>query len=187
MTLSVSAQEKLAEYTLSYYKDRPAQSVSYSAKDASYYVSMPSVDKHDKGGMIVKTKEVEQMREVFIAARDKFVEWSAVARQNSVGKLTKDMELTPLRLSYYWSSVRDWYFDFNQIPNFRFMVFEDGSHYLVISSGKLNSSTNQYIDSSGFLLVFSSADEVNAFLECFDPQKLIELQQKKEATEELFK
>ncbi len=180
------AQDKVGEYSMSYYQSKPTYAVNY-AKDGSYYVYAAPLKGNYEGGMVIANKDVEKMREVFLTARDKFVEWSSVARQNSVTKLTKEMELPQLRLQYYWRFGSNWYFDFNQIPVFRFMVFEDGSHFLTVSSGKLQSATNQFIDSDGFLMVFSSAEEVNEFLACFDPERIKQVQEAKQATEELFK
>jgi hypothetical protein len=182
----LQAQDKVAEYSMSYYQSKPTYDVNY-AKDGSYYVYAAPLKGGQEGGMIVAKKDIEKLREVFLAARDKFVEWSGVARQNSVTKLTKEMELPQLRLQYYWKFGSNWYFDMNQVPTFRFMVFEDGSHFLTVSSGKLQSSTNQFIDSDGFLMVFSSAEEVDEFLACFDPERLRQVQESKQAKEELFK
>ena len=59
--------------------------------------------------------------------------------------------------------------------------------YLIIQNkNELVSSSNQFMDTKGFLLVFSSVDEIDEFVKALDKQKVIEHFKVQENTEELF-
>lgn len=191
LTLSLSlafltsfAQDKIGTYEMSYFSKDPVQPVEAS-KEGSFYVHGASLDTY-KGGIIIEGKKLTEFTAALTAARDKYVEWSQVAKQNAVSELDKQMEIVAPKVQGYWLSS-DWHFDFSSSLTFRFKVMADGKHVLIVTTEKLQASDNQFMHHDGFAFVFTSVAEVNDLLALLDPAKVTAYFEEKEKAKAIFK
>lgn len=184
------SQEVIGDYSLTYFKNKTYE-VSASKPKASgkysFYFDVYSRDKLiDKVSLIFESKELTEFKEIFQQAKEKYVSWSQTAKAKQVTKLDKEMEDYSLKLGAAFLYGSKWRFDFNVTLLFRAKIIDDKMHLIVQNKYKLTSSSNKYIDCDGFYLVFSSAKEIDVFLNQFDPVKVNEHFSRKGNTEELF-
>lgn len=178
------AQEKLGSYEMSFFDKAYDVQGSEAGK---FYVDCATLDaRHKMGGFIVEGKEVDAFKASFMQARDKFTEWSNLAKQNGVTDLDKEMEIDFPRLASYFQ-YGDLHFAFGQRAKFRFKIMKDGRHVLLAGTGELTASDNQFMKIDGLIFAFKTADEVDAMLQLLDPQKLAEHFAAKKQKADLFK
>jgi len=171
-TLSALAQEKITTYEMSYFGDAgTTYNVSATEPDNKgkfgYYISVYSFD----GKRTPVTINVEQKQlDAFVAslqkAKETYLEWDSVAVANSVTDLDKPMKINLPNLMCAWHGA-EWYFDYSTNLSFVFKHIE-GKPVLIVRTGKLVSSSNRYIDSKGGAFVFTSVEEIDAFLATLD-------------------
>jgi hypothetical protein len=139
-----------------------------------------------KGGVIIEPNKLEKFKEALTAARDRYIEWSNVAKQNSVTELDKEMEISSPSLKGYWFQGK-WKFDYNQALSYRFKILTDGRHVLIINTGKLQAVDNQFMDHDGMAFVFTTAAEVDSLIAALDPAKAKEYFEEKKKKGDLFR
>jgi hypothetical protein len=97
------------------------------------------------------------------------------------------MEIVSRTNAYF--SYGDWQFDYSVSLEFNFRVIQSGNvtrRLLVIRTGELKSSTNQFMEVDGYAIVFSSPSEIDTFLDLISQGKVKEFMAKPK-TEEMFK
>lgn len=182
------AQKPVGTYTISYVNKEFEVTASTDKKgDLNLYIDGYSLDKFsDKGGLKVDQKNYVSFVDNLIIAKEKYIEWSKTATENTVKSLDKDIPgIKKQKLTGYFI-YNDWEFDFGVNPTYRFKVMEDGEHVLIIRTGKMTSSSNQYIDSDGVVYIFSSVEEIDDFLETISLAYANKVLNQKAATKDLF-
>ena len=183
---SLSAQDDIGTYEMSYDSGHPNYTIQ-ATEEGKFYIACYSLDASSKeGGINVDPKKLEEFKTALTAARDRFVEWSAVAKTNNVTELDKEMDIASPRVGAYWLTSK-WHFSFNETLKFRFKITKDGQHILIINTGKIQASDNQYINHAGLALVFLSAEEVNGLISGLDPAKVTAYFEEKKKKADLFK
>jgi hypothetical protein len=97
------------------------------------------------------------------------------------------MEITARTGAYF--SYGDWQFDYIVGLQFEFLVITSEGitkRLLIVRTGKLTSSTNQYMEVDGYAMVFTEPKEIDEFLSLTSPEKIREFLAKPK-TEEIFK
>jgi hypothetical protein len=183
-------QDKFTTYESSYIDK--SYNIDISIKDYpkfTLYINAYSLDKlHDKGGFMVTNKRHQAFLDALSQAKNKYQEWTNVAKENSVTELDKPMKID-LRTEAYFMYGNKWQFDYGVFPSFYFKVAEDerGLQYiLIVRSGELKSSSNEYMSVDGVAFAFSSVEEIDDFISKISQEKIDEFVNKPKA-DDLFK
>jgi hypothetical protein len=180
------AQDKIGMFEMLYFSDNPAYGIE-ATEPGDFYVECASLDKLIKrGGVLIEAQNLEGFKEALSAARDRFIEWSDVAKLNSVAELDKEMEISSPSVKGYWFQGK-WKFDYSQALSYRFKILADGRHVLIINTGKLQAADNQFMDHDGMALVFTTAAEVDSLIAALDPVRVKEYFEEKKKKGDLFR
>lgn len=180
------AQDKIGSYEMKYF----SKSFDISAgSNGDFYIQATNLDSKDgDAGLIVDKKDVEGFKATLNAAKEKFTEWSEVATQNGVTELSKEIPVNGKSMSYYWAYGSKVRFSFNRSLTYKFVIFEkSGKHVLLLTSGELVASDNQFMKTPGIALAFESAIEVEALAKSIDPVAAATHFESKAKDKDLFK
>jgi hypothetical protein len=145
--------------------------------DAKIYIDMTSLDDISPTvGMVIDTFQVLDLIECLKMARSKFAEWRAVAGKNGVRSLRKELECNALAPGYFQYGG-EWQFDFLGQSRIYYLINHDKkkgvvSHEMVLHTGKLTSSSNEFISSDGGVIVFDTPEKIDAFIAKIQPAKI---------------
>jgi hypothetical protein len=186
----VKAQEKFNTYENSYIqKTYPIQISVKDKDDYSLYIDAFSLDKiHSDGGITIKKEQYQDFVKALTEAKGKYEEWVKIAKENNIKEFDKSMNISSVVDGYFMYGAK-WNFQFGVFLKFDFIVREIGGnvqHLLLVKTGELQSSRNEYIKVDGFALVFTSAKEIDEFLAKISVDKINEFQNKPKK-EDLFK
>ena len=189
-SMNLFAQEKFSEYDNSYIGERFEIQLSAKEQDKfTLYIDAMSLDKlHSKGGIRVEEKNHSEFIEALSQARIKYEEWVATAKENNVKELVKTMTIKS-RAGGYFLYGSEWNFQFSVNLQFDFKILESNGetkYLLLIRTGELQSSSNQFMKVDGFVLVFTSAKEIDDFIGSISADKISAFQNKPKK-EDLFK
>lgn len=181
-------QEKLAKYSSLFFTN--SYDISASKPDTkgeySYYIDCSSKDTSSKMvSLILKNKEVPEFIEFLNSIKESYTKWTLIAKENKVTELDKNIEYKNLTYSAAFMYGK-WNFDFSVNLKARYKIVNE-KHLLIIDSDGLQSSSNQYIKSDGFRIVFSSIQEIDELISGLDFKLLEEFYNKKKGQEDLFK
>lgn len=173
-TLTASwAQEKYAFYNN--YLDNKPYNLMVSKKGESYniYAYMYSLDRYsDKGGLMLSESEHKNFLSAMAESKAKYSEWAATAKENKVEEIQKTMTHKAKAGGMFLYGGK-WNFQFALNVSFEFKV-ADGEYLLIVRTGKLKSSSNQYITHDGFVFVFHNEAEIDEFTQALSVEKLQE-------------
>jgi hypothetical protein len=180
------SQEKYESYTMSYFSSA-TYNLDVVTKSKDVYVSTSTFDKYSKNtGFTIKYENLQELNIFLTYCRDKFNEWSGVAKENNITTLDKDVDKTFNKIDNgHWYSSK-WYFDFSTSLSARFKLI-DGSPIMIIESGTLTASDNKYIDSDSILMVLSSHEEFYTLIKATSKEVVDIYLNKSTTNEELFK
>lgn len=177
-TLLCTAQTKYATYESSY-AERVYNIEVASKGNGKYtlYIQAYSLDRLiSEGGLHINQNQLTGFIDNLKQAKAKYLEWLQTAKDNNVTELNKEVSLTKERIGAYFYYGSKWKFDYFVSPSFivLFMNTEGRGqwHLLTVKTGILQDATNQYIDCDGFTLLFSSINEIDAFIETISPEKI---------------
>lgn len=183
------AQDKFTTYDNAYFEKTFDIQISTKDKvDFTLWIDAHSFDKlHKEGGIEVSKKQYDNFLNALKESKLKYVEWIKTAKENNVKELDKEMTVKCKFDCYF--EYGDWNFQRNVTPNFRFKILpkeNDILYLLIMSTGELQSSSNQFMKVDGFALVFSSESEIDDFINVISLQKINDFLNKPKA-ENLFK
>lgn len=153
-----------------------------------YIDAMPLDILHEKGGIRLTKERSTDFINTLITAKEKYNEWVKTAKENNVTEINKQMNYTSLTDAYFLFG-REWQFHPNVLLTYKFKIIQSKGepHYLLlINTGKLTSSSNEFMTNDGFVIVFSSIKEIEDFIYIIS-QKTIEIFLKRQKPEDLFK
>lgn len=181
-------QEKLAKYSSLFFTN--SYDISASKPDTkgeySYYIDCSSKDTSSKTvSLILKNKEVPEFIEFLNSIKESYTKWTLIAKENKVTELDKNIEYKNLIYSAAFMYGK-WNFDFSVNLKARYKIVNE-KYLLIIDSDGLQSSSNQYIKSDGFRIVFSSIQEIDELVSGLDFKLVDEFYNKKKGQEDLFK
>lgn len=184
-TMSVG-QEKINSYDLSYFKE-PTNSISVSESEEGidFYIEVPSRDRSEVS-LIVREKSLDKFKSVINDAKLTYAKWKKTAEENDVSDLDKEIDIDKMNIecAFHYGG---WNFDFSVNLKARFKIL-NGKYMLIFQNKyKLESSSNEYIDADGFLLAFSSEEEIDNFLKSLSLDDAKNYFNKKTSQEDLFK
>jgi hypothetical protein len=182
------SQEKIATYnSLFFSKNFDITASKPDAKEEfSYYIDCSSKDTSSKqASLILKNKDVPEFINFLNSIKETYSKWSLTAKENKVTELDKNIEYKKLTYSAAFTYGK-WNFDYSVNLTTRFKII-NGKYLLIIDSDELQSSSNQYIKSDGFRLVFSSAQEIDELVSGLNINLVTDFYNKKNSKDDLFK
>ncbi len=191
ITFSTSfSQEKFATHNNAYDKETYKIELSIGGKKKfGLYIDAYSMDEiHKTGGFCIDHKQYQSFITALNEAKQKYEEWTKTAKKNNVRDLDKTMPIKS-KVDTYFLYGRDWHYDFSVNLSFDFEIFDterEPMYLLVISTGKLQSSSNQFMKVDGFDLVFTSEEDIEKFMDDISLQKIYDFINEPKAGE-LFK
>lgn len=169
-------QTKFTSYDNTYAKKSFDIEIGTDKKgEYSLYINAQSLDDtHEHGGFIVKEKQYADFMQSMGEAKLKYKEWVKTAIDNNVKDLSKDMVIKCKTGSYFMYG-NEWEFQFLVTPTYSFRILESEGqteYLLLLRSGRLTSSSNQYMKVDGFVLVFRSEEEIDAFMKSISAEEI---------------
>ena len=176
------SQETIGIYHSNYFKEE--YYVQYSEESNNYYIQIAGDTKSRECCFIVKY--VERFRISLTEAKNKYVEWVGVAKENNVTKMDKYMDIKFPIGEFAWYGTK-WYFNFYAVPEPRFLITSSGDYLLLLFSGKtFESSSNEYITEKAYWC-FSSVEEIEELENLISEETLQKFKENKEKKDDLFK
>ena len=189
----INAQDLIAKYNMVFV---PAGTDSFEIQATkpsddntfTFYIDCMSLDQGTKhGGIMIKNSQAPFFINCVKTAKEKFIEWGNVAKQNQVTEMDKVIDVGRLKIDGgYFMHYKDWEFDFSIVLTFRFKII-DGTPTLIINTGEMVSSSNEFIKTDGFAFVFQSVNEIDNFMVGLDENLVISHYKNKAEKENLFK
>jgi hypothetical protein len=180
------AQQKLTEYESSYFGKSYAVNVAKSKEGKiSFYIDLESMDKTSKTGfVIIEEKDLESFLSSIQASKEMYAKWKKTAIDNNVTELSKEMNVPKFKCSAGFSYGK-WQFDFSVLPSSSFKII-NGKYLTILHSGELQSSSNQFMKSSGIAIVFDDEKAFDSLIAAVNLTKAKELLDKKDKAASLF-
>ena len=189
MSNVVFGQEKIDDYTCSYFDKKFDINASQDKKDTtkfSYYIDCASADKlHSRVELMFDSKDLPDFIEFLNSIKATYSKWQETAKQNNVTELDKEIDIKPFKCQAAFI-YGDWNFDFGVRLTPRAKIIK-GEMVLIVRSDELQSSSNQFMKHDGFYLVFSSTKEIDDFITKIDLEKIKQHFRKKNKSDDLFK
>ena len=164
-----SAQELLSSYGSTYFSNNYNVRITGKSKDKfTLYIETQSLDNHIKsGGISINQKHYTKFINALSDAKLKYQEWINTAKENEITEFEKKMAIDNL-VDGFFLSGGNWHFHFWVQLQYEFKIITVDNitkYLLLIRTGKLTSSSNKYTNADDFVLVFSSADEIQLFMD----------------------
>jgi len=172
-TVESYAQEKFTTYDITYFGKTYDIKLSLETEDL-YIDAEPLDELYDKGGLRIRKEQHQDFLNAIAEAKTKYIEWVKIAKENKVMELNKSMNIKS-EVGSYFLYGSDWKFQLLVNLTFDFQILEDEdelTYLLIIRTGQLKASTNENLKVDGFLLVFSSVNEIDAFSNKISRQKI---------------
>jgi hypothetical protein len=184
------AQDKFSSYDNTYEGKSYEIQISSKEKDKyKLYINAMSLDKiHTEGGIFIDQSKNQDFLNALAEAKLKYEEWIKTAKENNIKELDKTMTIKS-KVGGYFLYGSDWNFQFLVNLKFDFKILEskgETKYLLLVRTGELQSSSNQFMKVDGFVLVFSSSKEIDDFMTIISPEKITEFLNKPK-NEDLFK
>lgn len=183
MTVSY-AQDKVSTYHSSYFDKEYDILASYDDKKLNVYIEVGG--EYDSDYVLFDLQgesKIQQFITALEGAKQKFVEWSEVAKQNGVKSFNKDIDVSFPNITIAWRGS-EWRFDFYNKLSPRFVVTDSGK-CVAVMTGEATASDNQYIDQK-YYFALSSASDFDALIAEIKIEKLMSHFNKKSDVETLF-
>jgi len=172
-TVESYAQEKFTTYDNTYFGK--TYDIKLSLEEEDLYIDAMALDElYDKGGLRISKEQRQDFLNAIAEAKAKYKEWVKTAKENNVRELNKSMNIES-KVGGYFLYGSDWKFQLSVNLTFDFQILEDEGelkYLLIFRTGELKSSSNEHLKVDGFLLVFSSVNEIDAFTNKISSQKI---------------
>lgn len=183
-SMTIFAQEKVATYYSTYWgKTCDVEAGISSSGDLSVFFDIMGSGDADNVCINLKGESINAFISALQLAKQKHSEWVAVAINNNVTKMTKEMDIDFPRVTIGWLGSK-WWFDFEHKIEPLFMITDSGK-YLCVISGTATASSNEYIDQK-YYLVFETAEDFDSLMEAINPTVVQEKLNSKQKVEDLF-
>lgn len=171
MTSVAFGQEKYTAYENRYYDKK--YDISVFTKDSSayeLYIDMFSIDNSaKKGGIIIESSKHTSFLNTLNDAKGKYKEWVNVAKTYKSGS-NDILEYEVPVIGYFQFGGR---IQLNVNLTFDFKIV-DNKYLLVIGTGKLTSTSNEFITADGFIFVFQNENEIDDMINILSVEKVKE-------------
>lgn len=188
--ITLTAQEKIGTYEMQYFSkgyDVMATEPKENG-DYSFYISVEPVESiNDLVVITINQSKLYDFKNILGEAKAVYEKWKNTAIANKIKDLDKEINLDHINFSTGWYYGNEWHFDFSTGLTAKFKIL-DGDYLLIIqNNNSLQASDNQFIESDGFLCVFSSAEEIDHLLSQLNLKTVTAFFNAKKSKENIFK
>lgn len=185
-----NSQVQVTTYKTTYWPQKNEYKIEISDKNGELdrvWIETPTLDRlGSEGYLMIDEKKVPDFIEMLKFCKVKYDEWGKTAKENNVTELNKPIELekrfnTPAAFKY-----GKWQFDYSNVLSPKFLISE-GKHLLILTTGEMQSSSNQFMKNDGIALVFSDSQEIQDFIDKFDVEKFKNFLKSNSQKDNLFK
>tara|TARA_B100000787_G_C16105463_1_gene255608 strand:+ start:120 stop:722 length:603 start_codon:yes stop_codon:yes gene_type:complete len=180
-------EESYTSYESEYFEDEFNINISKNTSAYSFVIYAQSIDNRSKrAALIIKEKLIPNFIGLLQKSKEKYIEWTAVAKQNKIDEFDKiiDYKSKKYRASFTYG---DWQNDYKVILQATYKVIESGYVVMIENKYKLKSASNQFIKSEGFMFVFKSEKDFDDLISKIDIKKAKEVFLKNSKELDLFK
>jgi len=172
--LSISAQEKIGEYKLSYFPKDTFDIYADVSNDGdfTYFIFGESKEPGKKVGFILEKKDINSFITELRSIEDKFEEWSNTAKTNSVTNYSKNFDTKFKKVGVFFIFGAEWHFNFTKFKPY-FKVTDQGICLAVFNVDEITDYSNRFIHHNGFMIAFQNKKEIEDFINVLDPEKLL--------------
>lgn len=151
------AQEKISTYHSSYFDKEYEILAAFDNQKLNLYIEVAGEYESEYVLFGVEgNDEIQKFSSALETVKQKYVEWSSVAKQNGVKSFDKNFDVEFPNIIIAWRGV-DWRFDFYNNLRPRFVVTDSGQ-CVAVMTGKATASDNQYIDQKYYFALSSVSD-----------------------------
>lgn len=190
LAVAFSAQTQVATYQASYWPDRAEYKIEVSDKNGEIdrvWIDTRTLDRvSTQAYLLIDAKKMPDFISFLQFSKTKYDEWSQTAKANNVTELNKVIEHEKRFNTGAAFKYGKWQFDNSNNITSKFLIIE-GKKLLVISTGELQSTSNQFMKNDGIVLIFSESAEIQDFINKLDLAKLTEAIKTKDQKQDLFK
>ena len=186
-TSNVFAEKKVSEYNSSYFKKKyDIESTDVKNGSFTYYIYCESKDSYHKTvGFSLESSEIPNFVKNLQAIKEKFAEWTQVAKDNNVTDYDKTFDVSFKSVHCFFLYGKDWHFTSTRFTPY-FKVTKDSEYLVVFNVGELTASDNRYMDIDGFFIVFQDGNEIDEFIQAIDPSHALEVSDTRSKKDALF-
>jgi hypothetical protein len=165
-TLFIDAQDLYKSYYNAFSKKYFNTYIAHNdINEYVLFIDLLSTDSNRKyGGIMVSTVEHENFLQILDSAKQKYVEWIDIAKKNNIHSFNKKMKYKSIVGGGYFEHKKDLNIEYLIYLSFNFKIDED-KYYLSFKTGELASTIDNSIKHEGFVLIFSSVEEIEYFIE----------------------
>ena len=187
--LALFAEDKISEYSMSYFGEEMYDIEVSKVKNGSFefFIYCQPKGSTKKIGFSLKSKKVEEFCHQLNSIKPKFAEWSKTAKDNNVTDYDKKFDIDFSSVDAFFLYGSKWCFTYNIRFKPYFKVTKDGDCLIVFNIGELTASSNRFMSSKGFMMVFKSEEEIDEFIKALDIQKVLNKGEKDVERDNLFK
>lgn len=150
----------------------------------SIYIQVPAKSESTRAMLSFEDSDVEELKGTLLQIKEKYAEWSKIARENNVTDMNKEMDFKLPSCTICWKGTK-WFFSFRNRIQPSFLILDDGKHVISFVE-KVTASSNRYIDETIYW-IFSSPKEIDEFISILNIDKIKEKLLSKEKASDLFK
>ena len=186
-TSNVFAEKKVSEYNSSYFgKTYDIESTDVKNGSFTYYIYCESKDSfHKTVGFSLKSSEIPNFVKNLQVIKEKFAEWTQVAKDNKVTDYDKTFDVSFKSVSCFFLYGKDWHFTNTRFKPY-FKVTNESEYLVVFNVGELTARDNQFMDVDGFMIVFQDGNEIDEFIQAIDPSHALESSDTRNKKDVLF-
>lgn len=178
------SQEMISVYHSSYF-DEIYDILVVNDGDLRLYIQVSGERKPDRVMFLISGEQkIREFSKTLETAKEKFMDWSRVAEENNVKNFDKRIDVVFPNITVCWYGL-EWWFDFFERPNPRFIVSDSGECVFVMT-GTATASSNEYIDQA-YSFVLSSEIEFEELLRNIQIENLMDYLNKQKNIDTLFK
>jgi hypothetical protein len=179
------AERVVGRYSLSYFdKTYEIEASKIERGKFSVFIQVSAKDADTRAMLDITNDKVDELKQALSEMKEKFMEWSNIAKDNNVTEMEKTMDIRFPSMSVCWHGSK-WFFSFGHKFQPKFMILESGKHIVLITR-KVTSSSNKYIDETIYW-VFSNPEEIDELISQLDIERIESELTKTKNESELFK
>lgn len=169
LMFSTTYGQFLGYYPCSHFDSESA--VSYSPVLNGYLIQISSGEKHELMYFLVDNNDIQKFRTALRETKKKYVEWTAVAKENNIEDYSQNMDISFPKGTVCWSTNGDPHICSDVTPKPLFMA-KNGEYRLLLFAGKkVTASDNENINEKAYW-IFVSVREFEKFLYLVSPEAL---------------
>ena len=174
LSIQSNAQNPFTTYSNSYFKNEYVIYVSAKGNIFTLYINaMPSVESNETGGIIIQEDNYYKFIDGLKLGKLKYEEAVKDAKEKNSTNVTKTLRVFNTVDTYFKQDQMYAQKNVELIYNFKVQKIDGKLNYfLFVNTGKLTAINNPSVQSNGYSLVFSSANEIDQFINKISPEKI---------------